>query len=589
MTDSENFNDLDRYGVWVKKPPRTIENNNAVEDTVMSEITTELPDFSSLDTLTNDNLSENVFETNEASDSGEQKSNTENENISLDEFITGGFSDEIKTPEETPGEQEEIISVSDFFTDETMPAPSDQPVTTEDVPLDIDLSFNDSHSTANESDEPLLPVEIADSTSFSSEKSVSDDQGQDATSDISISEEIDLSEFGFDNSEDPAPETEAEKTSEKDYEIAVSADDTAISTEFTENMNDSEPTGADTFTAIPDTFDEETASLVEDKVSGESSDQRQEDSNPAADILKQIVGELSSLKSEIAGLKNDLADLKKRNEQEEHQEAVPVTLPENNGFFGNSNEDDTIALSGDELDNILSNADFTTAEPESETIPDETEQPPIDAVQENNDIFENIADSVDIPDPEFEPDTGLEIDFSTEHLEEPALDTIDFDLGELSAEDDDDSDVPEEISVPKVEDIVVESSSNDLMDAGDSIVSSELQEPATEPVTETIDADQHTTDAVSQFYEPDPTITETLTEDKIDYLSSDTTPAESDNTISKQADIPSIPQNLTMEIKSVLSYMDQLLENLPEEKIAEFAQSEQFDTYKKLFKELGLA
>ena len=35
--------------------------------------------------------------------------------------------------------------------------------------------------------------------------------------------------------------------------------------------------------------------------------------------------------------------------------------------------------------------------------------------------------------------------------------------------------------------------------------------------------------------------------------------------------------------------MDQLLENLPEEKIAEFAQSEQFDTYKKLFKELGLA
>jgi len=50
----------------------------------------------------------------------------------------------------------------------------------------------------------------------------------------------------------------------------------------------------------------------------------------------------------------------------------------------------------------------------------------------------------------------------------------------------------------------------------------------------------------------------------------------------------SIPDNLQKEIKSVLSYMDQLLENLPEEKIAEFAQSEQFETYKKLFKELGL-
>ena len=50
-----------------------------------------------------------------------------------------------------------------------------------------------------------------------------------------------------------------------------------------------------------------------------------------------------------------------------------------------------------------------------------------------------------------------------------------------------------------------------------------------------------------------------------------------------------ISDDLKTEIKSVLSYMDQLLENLPENKIAEFAQSEQFDTYKKLFKELGLA
>ena len=46
---------------------------------------------------------------------------------------------------------------------------------------------------------------------------------------------------------------------------------------------------------------------------------------------------------------------------------------------------------------------------------------------------------------------------------------------------------------------------------------------------------------------------------------------------------------LKSEIKSVLSYMDQLLENLPEDKIEEFAKSEQFDTYKKLFKKLGLA
>lgn len=50
-----------------------------------------------------------------------------------------------------------------------------------------------------------------------------------------------------------------------------------------------------------------------------------------------------------------------------------------------------------------------------------------------------------------------------------------------------------------------------------------------------------------------------------------------------------IPQDLKQDIKSVLVYMDQLLDSLPEEKIAEFARSEHFELYKKLFNELGLS
>jgi len=38
----------------------------------------------------------------------------------------------------------------------------------------------------------------------------------------------------------------------------------------------------------------------------------------------------------------------------------------------------------------------------------------------------------------------------------------------------------------------------------------------------------------------------------------------------------------------VLSYLDQLLEALPEDKIKQFAQSEYFGVYKRLFEELGL-
>jgi hypothetical protein len=45
---------------------------------------------------------------------------------------------------------------------------------------------------------------------------------------------------------------------------------------------------------------------------------------------------------------------------------------------------------------------------------------------------------------------------------------------------------------------------------------------------------------------------------------------------------------LKSDIRSVLSYLDALLDSLPEEKIEEFAHSQHFDTYKRLFEELGL-
>ncbi|GHV79000.1 hypothetical protein AGMMS49944_07910 [Spirochaetia bacterium] len=49
-----------------------------------------------------------------------------------------------------------------------------------------------------------------------------------------------------------------------------------------------------------------------------------------------------------------------------------------------------------------------------------------------------------------------------------------------------------------------------------------------------------------------------------------------------------IPSGIKLELKNVLEYMDKLLESLPEEKIEEFAQSEHYVTYKKLFDELGI-
>lgn len=49
-----------------------------------------------------------------------------------------------------------------------------------------------------------------------------------------------------------------------------------------------------------------------------------------------------------------------------------------------------------------------------------------------------------------------------------------------------------------------------------------------------------------------------------------------------------VPDRLKHDVKSVLLYLDQLLASLPDEKIEEFASSEYYETYKRLFDDLGL-
>jgi len=88
-------------------------------------------------------------------------------------------------------------------------------------------------------------------------------------------------------------------------------------------------------------------------------------------------------------------------------------------------------------------------------------------------------------------------------------------------------------------------------------------------------------------------ITEETTIEDLRFVSDDSAPAIPKDAVVEeppsQQEVSGIPANLKTELKTVLSYMDQLLEALPDEKIEEFAKSNYYDTYKKLFKELGLA
>lgn len=393
---------------------------------------------------------------------------------------------------------------------------------------------------------------------------------------------------------------------------------------------------------IPDTFEEETSTFLEEDEEKANefassitapvlSENELETEKPSAQmtaIFSQIVEELSSLKNEFASLKNEIETIK-------NQTKVPVPVQEtekeeSHGFFADTDEDDTIALSTDELDNILQTADITQAEPqqaqeeeqpsqaeenEEQNVPEESEGKPLEAeTQEvsSEELLGSAEEVTDFEEEDFEPEddfsttfeTADEVsDITTAEIEEPVLDELDY--SGLDSR----SNLPEEISVPKADDILVESSSTDLLET------SEVSEEA-EKIEEPYSFEELTAE--------EPSIAETLTEEKLDYLNSTpeedslaektedkaVVPVEEDSELedfnfeeetqeenpvsaepeeAEKTESDGISGDLKTEIKSVLSYMDQLLENLPEDKIAEFAQSQQFDTYKKLFKELGLA
>ena len=403
-------------------------------------------------------------------------------------------------------------------------------------------------------------------------------------------------------------------------------------------------------TEIPDTFDEEAASFLEndDEKVAEVADsitapildegelETEKPSTQMTAIFSQIVTELSSLKNEIASLKNEFETLK--NEKQPENLKLESNDSGNEGFFSNSDEDDTIALSKDEMDNILNTADIAQAEKTEEKESEKTEatqenlsepeelsseEPEFkeepEATDETENLFGSADDVADISDEDILSDDDFAMEFEsaqTENIEEPTLDDVDY--TNISKE----NDLPEEISVPKNDDILVESSPTDLLETKDS-------ENEGKNSSDSFDEDPFELSAV------EPSISETLTDEKLDYLSK--TPEEAEQNVNPEEvlELPEseetenakenesaeevetekteatqenisepeelsseepetkeskdISDDLKTEIKSVLSYMDQLLENLPENKIAEFAQSEQFDTYKKLFKELGLA
>ena len=546
MTNTiDNKNELDSYGVWVKRAPESESQKPASDDDFNFDV--DLPDFSDIDSTAIDKVQNNTPAL---------------EDVAIEDFLDNGFS-EPPVPDdtlETPAPPEEAMP--DFFgTEDTKIDPEPFPVP----------AANEENAVLPELPESLDTTFAADNTASSPEAAVTED--------------VDLSDFGVDFSADEAPSDTPSTGSTApaqaqaprvDYDLTVSADDGAVPSVQTNG--------------VPDSFDEEAKSLMDNAPSPRT------ESN---DLLRQIVEDLSGLKNEISTLKTELAELKSRG-------GTPTTEAQAGGFFSDLDEDETISLSGDELDNIMSSADFLNNESKVDALAEEIKAPAESAAAVDLPVVPDIpvteksaeefsTDDFFIPESDVLPELPAELDSVSE---EASLEEIpeEAELEELPGED---VEIPEETAIPKVDDILAGTvPSEPVADVQNQPAKTELPEV---PADDFFQADTTTVDTTTtdDFFKTDSDATATDDFFKEDAVSAEDTPAEVAFTDAEEPSAKaapssgsaasSLPANLTEEIKSVLLYMDQLLEDLPEEKIVEFARSEQFATYKKLFTDLGLA
>ena len=212
--------------------------------------------------------------------------------------------------------------------------------------------------------------------------------------------------------------------------------------------------------------------IVEPETTGEGNMDNAFDNN---ELLTQIVDDLKEVKNEISNLKSEFEEFKRNGAGSESEEVIepvvePIPSEGDKGFFGDEDDDDTIALSGDELTNILSSAEMTSENSDGEQ---ELEAPSSSAdvresVQTEEDILGSAESMPEVPS-DYNPEgEETSVDFANESLEEPNLDEVEIgsseDETEISDQDETDVSEEEEIEVPKVDDILVESSNSDFIE-----------------------------------------------------------------------------------------------------------------------------
>jgi pilus assembly protein FimV len=370
------------------------------------------------------------------------------------------------------------------------------------------------------------------------------------------------------------------------------------------------------------------------------------------EVLSRIEKELRSIRTDLTALKKELADLRRPGAAAARAGAGAAAKA---GFF-EEEEDDTIALTGDELDNILNTADITeeaaeapAAEVDLAEVDDAgplSDQGDILAYEEPAAAAEPVAEPLE----ELEEVADLELELPGDAPAELVLEDLDAtpadagplpaleldgipeiegaaeaELEELPADDDTiiDADLVadlEEVAAPGSESepafpevdlkalAATQDAGHESILSTDDLAASDLAEleavaeESTPTAGASIEIDfEQAAAPVAAGAEAVETLeaVEDLEEaaEVLEEAPADVGPARKPEALRPVQHPESAPaagqavvmnESLKKDLRNVLGVIDELLDALPEKKIREFAKSEHFAVYRKLFEDLGL-
>ena len=659
----EDEKELEKYGVWVKTGPEEIDDIDEISDYNLTDLEDESVISDEEEELLGELEKELSEDNHNISDNLSNSLNDTELDMDISDLDDLEFEELTNTNDipENKSELEEIVEEEPFdldidFDDELndieelninesgTSQPGDNVVLNEDLDLDVlelenldlddleldeleldeiepDISENKKPETNMENDtSDELDINLENDLDLDVDSLLDNDLDEDLDIDLLLNEET--NDFNSDISLEDLDELE-DVTDELTEDIL---DNSSILEESNEEEFDETEQIIEDLTELDDLEETE----LDDIPESENIDLQTsaESTNIASDILKKIEKELLSIKNELHDVKKELSILKPVSKNESLAENQ-VSQIEEPGFF-EEDEDETIALTGDELDNILNTADIieeTGAETETPddlleidesidnldgnallidnddiiTIEEDGIIPEIDDSQDLKIDFENDIEEIELLDNESFQNKDIEIS-EVNSIQEDILLT-DLDSLELDPIENNALDISEEIVVDDNDDLNIDEVDLDIEEISfdNEEIDSELEEISfdnkeSDSNIEEISFDNEESDL--ELGVIDSEFEETIIENST--FEGDLVPeiaSEPEGSIPIDMELPEMQEddNLTnitpqlkTEIKSVLSYMDHLLESLPEDKIDEFANSEHYEVYKKLFEELGL-